>query len=79
MTALHHAADTGRTPMCRYLLLAGAKRSAQDVSGRTPFDLCREAHPRAYEVLRGFAPLLPPPRVSESPLSLGSSTVSLFF
>ncbi|CAN0398483.1 unnamed protein product [Hapterophycus canaliculatus] len=61
MTALHHAADVGRKHMCHYLLLVGADKTAQDCEGRTPMDLCRTKHPRAFVALRSFVRCRPPP------------------
>lgn len=71
MTALHHAADVGRKHMCLYLLLVGGDKAAKDHEGRTPQEVCRDTHPRAYAVLRSFVGCEPPPAVSCARVGVG--------
>lgn len=62
-TALHHAAATGRSKLCKMLLLAGAKKQCFDKDGKTPVDYAIDhKHRVTTDVLRVFKPVQIAPR-----------------
>ncbi|CAE7500004.1 HACE1 [Symbiodinium microadriaticum] len=56
-TALHYAADSGQSKMCKFLLRLGADRDIEDNVGRTPAELAVEnVSMTVAQTISGFAP-----------------------
>jgi hypothetical protein len=62
MTALHVAAQSGRTDLVRYLLAKGANPTIADANGRTPIDLVGGTAGTGAPATNPAAAGTPPPR-----------------